>query len=96
MPVIIYEFDTSSSALTYLVRRYRQGVLKKETEGLILAAQDQAFRTNAINYQLQCIDISGFLPAIYSRNATAMFSKSTRVIKKWSSFVNVDFGETNE
>ena len=35
-----------------LVRRHRQGVLKKETEGLILAAQDQAFRTNAIKARI--------------------------------------------
>ena len=30
----------------------QQGVLKKETGGLILAAQDQAFRTNAIKARI--------------------------------------------
>ena len=33
-------------------RWLRNGFLKKETEGLILAAQEQALRTNAIKYNI--------------------------------------------
>ena len=36
-------------------RRLRNGLLKKETEGLILAAQGQALRTNSIKYSIDKI-----------------------------------------
>ncbi len=36
----------------------KKGVIKKETEGLIMAAQDQALRTNAIKKYIDKVDIS--------------------------------------
>ena len=36
----------------------RKGMLKKETEGMLMAAQDQSLRTNAINSRIDKQDVS--------------------------------------